>query len=147
VPHHVVDKTPAMANVSAAKEPTIPIFPIGEKYLFKHYFEERNLYSRLSQFYNGEKYRFEIPGSELEDVMSFLRENGKSIAVVEDVEDFVVVKKKYTKHPDILFKESVLQRSHSGHNLFLMKNHSSVNAAITNGAAPIARKEFAFTRQ
>lgn len=133
-----------MASATAAKEPTIPIFPVNGKYMFKHYFEERDLYNRLSQYYNSDKYRFEIPEAELEAVTSFLRENGKSIDVVEDFEEYVVVKKKYTKHPDLLFKGSVLQRSHSGHNLFLMKNHSAVNAAITNGAVPITRKGFSF---
>jgi hypothetical protein len=136
-----------MPNASAAKEPSIPVFPVDGKYLFKHYFEERDLYSRLSQFYNGEKYRFEIPESEIEAVITYLRDNGKSIDIVEDVDEYVVVKKKYTRHPDLLFKESVTQRSQSGHNLFLMKNHSSVTAAITNGAAPITRKEFTFKRK
>jgi hypothetical protein len=145
--HHVLNEASVMPNATAAKEPAIPVFPVDGKYLFKHYFEERDLYSRLSQFYNGEKYRFEIPESELEAVISFLRDSGKSIDVVEDVDEYVVVKKKYTHHPDLLFKESVTQRSQSGHNLFLMKNHSAVTAAITNGAAPITRKEFTFKKE
>lgn len=136
-----------MPNATAGKEPAIPIFPVNGKYMFKYYFEERDLYSRLSQFYNGEKYRFEIPESELEPITLFLRENGISIAVVDDVEEYVVVKKKYTKHPKMLFKQSLLERSKSGHNLFLMKNHSAVTAAITNGAAPIARKNFSFNTE
>jgi hypothetical protein len=135
-----------MPNRTAVKEPTIPVFAINGKYLFKHYFEDKDLFSRLSQFYNSEKYRFEVPEDEVDAVISFLQDNGKSIEVVEDLDEYVVAKKKYTNHPDLLFKESVYQKSHSGHNLFLMKNHSAVTAAITNGAAPIARKEFSFEK-
>lgn len=126
---------------------TIPVFNTGEKYVFKYYFEDKDLYSRLSQYYNSDKYRFEIPEDEFPSVESTLTDNGKAVQEIDAIDDYVVVKEKYTAHPDILFKESILKQSRSGYNLFLMKDRTSVKSALTNGAEPVAATELSLDRE
>lgn len=48
------------------------------------------------------------------------------------------VKRKYTDHPDVLFKASVLQRERADYNVFLMKDEISVEQAVNNGATRLA---------
>lgn len=133
-----------MADEPPGGDDTIPVFDIDGRYYFKHYFEDTDLYSKLSQFYNSEAYRFEVPEDEFPAIRSFLTSNGKDVETVEEIDDYVVVKEKYTGHPDVLFTESVLKRSHSGYNLFLMKDRTAVRSAITSGAEPVSAKDFSF---
>ena len=122
---------------------TLPLFLVDGTFYFKHYFDDE-LFGELSQFYNNEEYRFEVPRAAVDEVLDVLEAGGKQPARVDDPEEYVVVKQKYTNHPDVLFKRSVLQTDASGYNLFLMQDRSAVNAAITNGAAPLGETDLSF---
>ena len=50
------------------------------------------------------------------------------------IEPFVVVVKKYTAHPDNIFKSSVIQRTVNGYNCFLLADRDAVEAAVREGA-------------
>jgi hypothetical protein len=123
---------------------TIPLFLIDSTFYFKHYFEEREVFGELSQYYNNEKYRFEVPKDALGAVTGVLEGAGTAPEPLEEYEEYIVVKEKYTNHPDVLFKRSVLKVDESGYNLFLMQDRTAVNAAITNGGVPYTETDLSF---
>jgi len=57
--------------------------------------------------------------------------------VVDDVAPFAVVKRKYTNHPDVLFKQAVFHRSVDGFNCFVMTDRDAVERAVSSGATPL----------
>jgi hypothetical protein len=116
----------------------INAFPINDTYLFKQYFEQDAAFSAVRQYYNATDYRFEVPADDLADVQNVLADYFYDLTVVDDVEQFCVVKQKYTDHPDVLFKTSVLQRQQRDHTVFLMKDQLSVEQAVNHGVTRLA---------
>lgn len=133
-----------MTHPGSEDAETIPLFLIGSTFYFKYYFEDRAVFDELSQYYNEEGYRFEVPGDALDSVVAVLERAGKTPRPLETFEDYVVAKEKYTNHPDVLFKKSVLKADDGGYNLFLMQDRAAVNAAVTSGGVPLADTELAF---
>lgn len=131
-------------STSHRADETIPLFSIGDAYYFKYYFEDRELFGELSQYYNNEDYRFEVPSDEIDAVVQLLNENGKHPQRVTEPDSYVVVKKKYTNHPDVLFKKSVLKADTPGFNLFLMQDEPAVETAVTSGATPLGETNLSF---
>jgi hypothetical protein len=39
----------------------ITVFQVDESYLFSHYFERRDVFGDLREYYDDETYRFEVP--------------------------------------------------------------------------------------
>jgi len=111
----------------------VNVFQIDDIYLFKHYFEGEDVFAKLKPYYHYEQYRFEVPPDAYDNLQKFLSEHGYGLIVVEEVGEFVVVVKKYTGHPDNIFKGSVMQRSSGEYNCFLMKDTDAVEAAIDDG--------------
>ncbi len=56
---------------------------------------------------------------------------------VEDIEGDCVVQRKYTDHPDLLFRNAVMQRSKGEYNGFLLKDQLAVEQAVNHGATPL----------
>lgn len=123
-----------MAEFRRAGHEQVNVFEVDEIYLFKHYFDSEEVFDRLKQYYNNQQYRFEVPPDEFEDLHSFLEEHGYGLVVVDVFEAFVVVVKKYTAHPDNIFKGSVIQRTVDGYNCFLLIDQTAVEQAVQNGA-------------
>jgi hypothetical protein len=119
----------------------INAFAIDNTYLFKHFFDRDDIFSQLRQYYNESNYRFEVPADEFTRVQELLDEHFFDLTVVDDPARFCVVKRKYTDHPDVLFKASVLQRTRQDYNVFLMKDQLSVEQAVNNGATRISETE------
>jgi len=119
----------------------ITAFKIDDEYLFAHYFTRQDLFEQLSEYYNEEAYRFEIPAADFEAVREQLADEYIEFVVVEELEPYCVVKGKYTEHADIL-RDSVIHWEHDGQLLFVMKDELSVNEAIERGATPIADTEY-----
>lgn len=112
----------------------VNVFPVGERYLFKYYFEETEVFSRISRYYDQYEYRFDVPDARFKYVKSFLADAGYDLVVVTDVSPFVVVKRKFTTHPDILFEQSVIHESVDNFNCFVMTDREAVDAAVDQGA-------------
>lgn len=113
-------------------------FPVEERYLFKHYFEGEAVFERLRRYYDNTQYRFEVPEGRFPILRAFLADRGYDLVVVDDPGDYAVVVRKYTAHPDDIFKDSVLQRSVDGYNCFLLTDAEAVERAVDEGAVPLS---------
>ena len=116
----------------------INVFAVEDRYLFKHYFEQDDVFAALRDYYNADDYRFEIPADAFDDVQEVLAEHFYEADIIHDLEPFCVVYPKYSDHPSVLFKASVLQRNTGGVHIFLMKDQLSVEQAINQGATTFA---------
>ncbi len=119
---------------------TIVVFSLDDEYLFRHYFERQDVFRDLSEYYNSEQYRFEVPEEEFETVEQRLREVYYELRVV-DPERYCVVVEKYDKHAAIL-RDSVANWERRGHRFFLMKDDLAVEKAVDRGATPLSETEF-----
>jgi hypothetical protein len=119
----------------------ITVFHVADEYLFSHYFTRKDLFEQLSEYYNEEAYRFEIPAEEFDSVREQLADEYIELVVTDELEPYCVVKDKYTEHADIL-RDSVLNWERDGQLFFLMKNELSVKEAIEQGATPIEETDF-----
>ena len=132
-----------MTSSDDASGRPVYVFPLDRTYVFKRYFGENDCFDALSGFYDGDEYRFEVPEREWDEAAETLREYGYDPQVVEDAEEFVVVKEEYTKHADIL-KNSVENWSRRGYNFFLMKDPLSAERAVQeHGATPATETDLA----
>ena len=131
-----------MASFHRASHERVNVFIVDETYLFKHYFDGEEVFDGLKRYYNNQQYRFEVPGGAFEDLQEFLAEQGYGLVVVDVPEEFAVVVRKYTAHPEGIFKQSVIQRSVDGHNCFLLTDRDAVQQAVADGAIRLAETEF-----
>lgn len=124
-----------MPAVTAAALESVNAFPVGNALLIKHFFDGDEVFERLRPYYNGSQYRFEVPVGEFDSLRRFLRLHGYDVTVVDRPEAFYVAVRKYTAHPEDVFKRSVRQESVEGYNCFLMKDEAAVEAAVEQGAS------------
>ena len=135
-------RLPVTSSDDAVGE-SVHVFVLDRTYVFKRYFGENELFEALSEFYDNDEYRFEVPQREWAEVAETLREYGYAPEVVDDVEEFVVVKEEYTKHAEIL-KDSVEYWTRRGYNFFLMKDLLAAERAVQeHGATPAAETDLA----
>jgi len=123
-----------MPEFHRAGRKRINVFEGEETYVFRHYVEDE-LFQELQPFYTDG--RFEVPKDRFDKVEDLLTDNSYDPVVVEDVEQYCVVKRRYTEHPDILFEESVLETGTADHTVFVMKDLDAVEAALGKGATRI----------
>ena len=124
-------------DVSAEK---ITVFRVGDEFLFSHYFDRKDVFKELQEYYDQDAYRFEIPADKFDDVREFLEAEYFDPVIVEELEPYCVVKKKYTNHADIL-RNSVVKWERGDHMFFLMKDERSVREAVEHGATRIDETE------
>lgn len=118
------------------------VFRVGEEYLFSQYFERRDVFGNLQEYYDEGTYRFEVPASEFDEVREHLRDAYYEPRVVEDLEPYCVVKEQYTAHADIL-KNAVVHWERRGHNFFLMEDDLAVKEALEAGATSASEIDLA----
>jgi hypothetical protein len=62
------------SNMSVEK---IYIFKKGSLWCFKYFFDDREIFNELADYYNGDRFRFELKSIEVRDnVMTYLKEKG-----------------------------------------------------------------------
>ena len=122
-------------NVNQEK---LHVFKISGKYVFKKYFDKKEIFSKLSDIYNNQKYRFEYTEQEKQKTTNILNEYYYEPKIHTDLQPYIVGKERYTKHASIL-KNSVSQRMIEDYNLFLMKDPFSVEKALQENAEPIEK--------
>lgn len=87
-----------------ASEQRINVFRVGETYLFKHSFENDDVFDRLKGYYSSRHYRFELPADENEDIRGFVSDHGLRLVEVEAPAEFGVVVEKYSEPPADIIK-------------------------------------------
>jgi uncharacterized protein YkuJ len=114
-------------------------------YIFSQYFGEDEIFDELREWYDGEKYRFEVPAEEINRVEAFLDDHFYDLQQIEPtaIEPFCVVKEKYTDHASIL-RNSVYHTSRAGSTVFVMQDELSAEQALEQGAARLADSDIEF---
>jgi hypothetical protein len=120
----------------------VNVFPIGDNYLFKHYFDRDKAFSLLKDYYNNKEYRFEVPAEEFDPLRDSLLEYGYGLVVVDAIAEFEVVVKRYRSHPDNIFEDSVIMQIVDGYNCFLLTDQEAVDRAVKQGAIRLVESEF-----
>lgn len=126
-----------MSAFTPANRTRLNVFPSGDAYLFREYFDEDALFATLAPYYDDERYRFSVPRGRFEMVAERLKAHGYAPVVVDDPEPFVVAHRRFAEHPSILFESAVDRTRTDQFTLFLLKDQESVQEAIEAGAVAI----------
>lgn len=111
----------------------INLFEISDTLLFSHYFDNRDIFKKLSDWYVEERYRFEVPRDEHDEVEEILHEYYFDPVIIEDPTRFCVAINQNSKYEDIL-RNSVHHWNHGGRRYFIMKDQLEAEKAVENGA-------------
>ena len=130
-----------MASFDVDRE-LVYVFELDHEYVFRRYFELNEVFEALSDYYDADEYRFEVPERDWDDVAETLRGYRYAPEVVEDPADFVVVTEQYAPHADVL-RASVADWTRRGHRFFLLPDLMAVERAVADhGATPVDETEF-----
>lgn len=130
-----------MAGFRRATEEVVHVFEVDGRYLFKQYFDDEAVFARLREFYDQQHYRFDVPPQRFDDVRDVLGEHGYGLVEVDPLDEFVVVVRQYTAHPDDIFKSAVCQRRKDRFNFFVLTDLDAVERATAGGATRLAETD------
>jgi hypothetical protein len=112
----------------------INVFKTGKLWVFKYFFEDRELFEALLDHYNKDLFRFELKTlGGRNKALKILERNGFDYDLVEDLNGYVVKLPKFAKYAQIL-KNSVASKETATERLFLMKDLAAVEEAVGLGA-------------
>ena len=116
------------------KRKRITVFKVGKLWLFKQFFDDRELFDALLDHYNKDLYRFEFKSTGARNnALKLLERNDFDYDLVEDLKGYVVKLPKFAKYAQIL-KNSVATKETATERLFLMKDLAAVEDAVRLGA-------------
>ena len=116
------------------KRKCISVFKVGKLWLFKVFFDNRELFEALLDHYNKDLYRFEFKSTGARNnALKLLERNGFDYDLVEDLNGYVVKLPKFAKYAQIL-KNSVASKETATERLLLMKDLAAVEEAVGLGA-------------
>jgi len=116
------------------KRKRITLFKLGKFWVFKQFFDNRELFNALLDYYNKDLYRFEFKSTGARNnALKLLERNGFDYDLVEDLKGYVVQLPKTAKYAQIL-KNSVAFKETANERIFLMKDLSAVEEAVGMGA-------------
>jgi len=115
----------------------IIVFKVGKLWLFKQFFDNKEIFKALLGYYNQDNYRFEFKTTgERNNALKILERNGFDYDLVEDLQGYLVKLPKFSKYAQIL-KNSVTTKETATERIFLMKDLAAVEEAITLGAEKV----------
>ena len=120
----------------------ITAFEIGDTYIFKKYFDEDQLFKQMETNYNEDKYRFEIPESDLKQVRQTLDKYYYELEVADSINDYCVVVDKKSKSANTL-RNSVMRKHRGQHEILIMKNKLSKEQSLEKDAVSLQKSEVA----
>jgi hypothetical protein len=121
----------------------ITIFKLGKLWVFKQFFDNRQVYNALLEYYNKDMFRFEFKSiGARNNALKLLERNGFDYDLAEDLKGYVVQLPKSAKYAQIL-KNSVAFKETANDRIFLMKDLATVEEAVELGAK-IVEGEVAF---
>jgi hypothetical protein len=133
----VLDKTEIMQPCTfdvVPKRKRINVFKVGKLWLFKYFFNNKDIFKALLDYYNKDLYRFEFKSTGARNnALKLLERNGFDYDLVEDLKGYVVKLSKFSKYAQIL-KNSVVIKETPNERIFLMKDLDSVEEAVSLGA-------------
>jgi hypothetical protein len=122
---------------SKVKKERINIFKIGKLWCFKHFFDDREIFSDMADYYHRESYRFELENvAERNKVIAYLEDKGFEPVPIEDTAEYTVKIDKFKKYAPIL-RDSVDSTESGKDRVFVMKDLAAVEEAITRGAEKV----------
>jgi len=112
----------------------INIFKLGKLWVFKQFFDKREVFNALLDYYNKDHYRFEFKSiGARNNALKILERNSFDYDLVEDLKGYVVDLPKSAKYSQIL-KNSVAFKETRNERIFLMKDLAAVEDAVGLGA-------------
>jgi DNA integrity scanning protein DisA with diadenylate cyclase activity len=116
------------------KRKRIAVFKLGKLWVFKHFFDNKELFKALLDYYNKDLYRFEFKSTGARNnALKLLERNGFDYDLVEDLKGYMVELPKHAKYAQIL-KNSVAYKETANERIFLMKDLAAVEEAVGLGA-------------
>ena len=143
--HDVVNNIKHCANIDhgmsmvvtfdvVPKRKRITVFKLGKLWVFKQFFDNRELFNALLDYYNKDLYRFEFKSiGARNNALKLLERNGFDYDLVEDLKGYMVQLPKSAKYAQIL-KNSVAFKETANERIFLMKDLAAVEEAVGLGA-------------
>ena len=112
----------------------VTLFKVGKLWVFKHFFDDKEMFKALAEFYNEDRFRFEFKTfGERNNALKILERAGFDYELVEDLRPFVVKLSRYNKYAPLL-KNSISYMKTSDWRIFLMKDQAAVEEATRMGA-------------
>ena len=116
------------------KRKRITIFKLGKLWVFKQFFDKKEVFDALLDYYNKDQYRFEFKSiGARNNALKLLERNGFDYDLVESLLGYVVQLPKSAKYAPVL-KNSVAFKETANERLFLMKDLAAVEEAVGMGA-------------
>ena len=116
------------------KRKRIIVFKLGKLWVFKQFFDNREAFNSLLDYYNKDLYRFEFKSiGPRNNALKLLERNGFDYDLVEDLKGYMVQLPKNAKYAQIL-KNSVAFKETANERIFLMKDLAAVEEAVNMGA-------------
>jgi hypothetical protein len=113
---------------------SVKIFKLDKLWVFKHFFEDKQIFKALLDYYNQGQYRFEFKSiAERNNALKILERNGYDYDLVEDLAGYVVQIPKSAKYAQIL-RNSAATKETVNERFFLMKDLAAVEEAMSLGA-------------
>ena len=104
----------------------INVFKVGKLWIFKHFFEEKEAFKSLLDYYNQDQYRFEFKSiGSRNNALKLLEKNGFDYYLVENLSGYVVKLARFSKYAPIL-KNSIVSKETETERLLLMKDLAAV---------------------
>jgi len=113
---------------------SITVFKAGGRWIFKHFFDDREIFRELADYYNKNLYRFEFKTvGERNKALKLLEMRGFDVDLVEDLKGYVVKLPRHSRYAAVL-KNSVALIETPEWLIFLMKDQAAVEEAQRLGA-------------
>jgi hypothetical protein len=110
------------------------MFKLRGHFVFRHYFDDKEIFRALADHYDRNQYRFEFKTPvERNKAQKLLERKGFDVALVEDLKGYVVKLNRYSKYAHVL-KNSVAHIETPEWRVFLMKDLAAVEEAVKQGA-------------
>jgi hypothetical protein len=112
----------------------INIFKIGKLWVFKSFFEDKEVFKAFLNWYNKDLYRFEFKSvGSRNQALKLLERSGFDYTLLEDLTGYIVKLPKSAKYGQVL-KNSVATKETVDERIFLMKDLAAVEEAVGLGA-------------
>jgi hypothetical protein len=119
----------------------INVFKVGKLWIFKHFFEDKEMFKSLADYYNQDQYRFEFQSVVARNnALKILERNGLDYDLVEDLKGYVVKLPKFAKYAQILKNSVLASKETATERIFLMKDRAAVEEAVGLGAKVVEEK-------